>query len=487
MKKSLTITLAVLSLGVLSATLYFTTSSKSAETATSTDTETTQTIASAETTSTETTSILNLDKSDMNSIEVTVGKDSLNYVAGEENWSLEGYEDYALDQAALNYKAKVMLQVEGVRTIKDADLSEYGLDKPSKTATYHLKDGSTKVLSLGNLSLDQTAVYVMLDSQPTTVYVVNSMLYNCMIGDIDSYRTKELESYDASTIHDITISGKDFENISLMLSEEQNGYTTSYNLTTDTLQNVMANTYSVEQLKTALPNFTVNNFVADNVTDLSSYGLDAPTLHLTINYFEPQSTNTNTTTDISDLDIVGQIDYIWGKTLDNGEIAFMKVGDTSVYSMDASFLSNLKEVASPFYLVSKYIAIPNISTVQAIDVVFDDASYHMTVDETNEKYTLADKSIEKDTFKKLYRNLCSLTAEIQLDEASTDTTAIATITYTLSDGNKQVATLTPSTNNQYYQTYINDVLLVGVTKTQVNNLKQTLKAASAGEDFNDIY
>lgn len=165
----------------------------------------------------------------------------------------------------------------------------------------------------------------------------------------------------------------------------------------------------------------------------------------------------------------------------------MKVGDTSVYSMDATFLTNLKECAKPFYLMSKYIAMPHINTVTAIDVTFDDASYHMTVDEANSKYTLANQDMDKTTFKKLYRNICGLIAEIELETENPNTTAVATITYTLSDGSTKTVALSPSTNDQYYQTYLNDALLVGVTKAQVDTLKETLKAASAGEEFNDIY
>ena len=403
MKKSLTITVAVLTLGVLSAVLWFTTSHNT-EHATSTDTTSTSGVIATETsdvnTSSETTdaliSVLNLQATDIHSIEVSVGNDTLNYISGKENWSLKGYENYALDQSGLNYKAKVMLNIKAACSIKNANLAEYGLDVPTKKATYYLKDGTTISVSLGNLSLDQLSVYMMIDSDPSTVYVAESKLYNCMIGNINSYRSKELENYDSAAIYSIAISGSDFETVSLTLSPEQNGYSTSYNLSTDKIQNALANTNSVEQLKAALPSYKVSHFVADHITDLSAYGLDQPVLHLTTNYYDPKSTTSNTPNANNDFDMIGQVDYIWGNTLDNGEIAFMKVGDTSVYSMDGSFLSNLKEVANPFYLISKYIAMPHIDKVTAIDVVFDDVSYHMTVDEANEKYSLDNQTMTKE-------------------------------------------------------------------------------------------
>lgn len=489
MKKTLTITLATLTLAALLVLLWFTTSKNNepaeVDSTTTATTDSAQTEINTAETEATTTPIVALEASEVSHIDVTVGSNTLKYVWAGENWSLEGYEDYAIDQSGLNYKAKVMLEVNALRTIKDANLSEYGLDAPSKKTTYYLADGSTITLSLGNLSLDYVSVYAMLDSDPSTVYVVDSMVYNCMIGDIESYRTKELESYDPANIYDMRIGGNEFENIYLKLSEEQNGYTTSFDLVTDTLKNSSANTYSVEQLKTTLPSFTVNEFVSDDVSDLSVYGLDDPILHLTMRYFDPVTAAKTANT--ADFDIVGEVDYIWGNTLENGTIAFMKVGDSSIYSMDASFLTTFKEYAKPFYLASKYIAMPHINNITAIDVAFDDATYHMTVDEANQKYTLDEQDMEKSIFKKLYRNIVSLNAEIELEEKSNDTTPIATITYTFTDNTTKVITLTPSTNNQYYQTYLDDVLLVGVTKTQLDSLKDTLKKAATGEEFNDIY
>ena len=155
----------------------------------------------------------------------------------------------------------------------------------------------------------------------------------------------------------------------------------------------------------------------------------------------------------------------------------MRTGESSVYSMDASFLSTFKEVATPFNLSSKFIELPNINDVKAIDVAYADATYHLDVDEANTKYALNNKSIEKDAFKALYRSVIGIYAEIEVDEKSTDTTPEVTITYTMHDGSTQVATFMEATSNQYYQTVLNGSMIVGCSKTQLSNLKTTLDKA----------
>lgn len=485
MKKSITIILAILTLCILLVILWFTTTqNKTKDTSAASSspaTESTLEAASIE--------VLSLEQANIDSIDVTADENTLTYIAGKENWSLKGYEDLSLDQSELNSKAGALIKITASRSISNANLAEYGLDHPAKTATYHLKDGSTKVLSVGNLSLDNSNVYIMLDSEPTTVYLTSSSLNEYMISDINAYRKKELENYESASIHDLTISGSAFDTLSLKLSKKQNDHYTSYDLSTDTLKDVTTNTNKVEELTKALPSFTVSHFVADHVTDLSAYGLDHPVLHLIINYYDPQAANASPNPSASDspspsaspnLDIIGQVDYIWGKTLDNGEIAFMKTGDTSVYSMDANFLEDLKKAATPFNLMDKFIAIPNIADVKSINIDFEGTKYELTCDDKNEKYQLDHQDVDQDNFKALYRNLIGITADIVLDEKNNITSPVITINYHLNDGSTVTGEFADSTNNQYYQSTLNNVL-VGVTKTKLKAVKTALDDVKAGK------
>lgn len=490
MKKSIKLILVVLLLGVLLLLLWFTSSNQSKKVNTTEDTSTTALEEEKNENDTSTT-VLELNADEVQSIEIIQDGETLNYISNDKHWNLQGYEDLTLQQTGIDYNASVLLNVNATRTIKDAVCSEYGIDKPTKKAIYHLKDGSTTCLLVGTLSLDQSSVYVAIESDPSTVYLVPNTIYKCMVTDLDTYRNKTLENYDPTGIASLEISGSEFENISLKLSDEQNGYFKNYDLVTDTLTDVLANSNSVEKLTGALPSFTVSQFVADHVTDLSTYGLDQPILHIKASYYDPNAQTDASATDDpdnkSEINIIGEVDYIWGNTLDSGEIAFMKVGDSSVYSMDASFLNDLKQYAKPFYLVSKYLAMPNIKDVSTIDVTIEDMVFQLTMDEENKKYTLCGNDMEEQTFKKLYRHICSLSADIELKEKSTDTTPLFTITYYLLDGTKQTVTLIASTDSQYYECQLANALTVGVTKNKIEKLKETIFAACDGKEFDDIY
>jgi len=472
MKKSVKLILAVLILVVLIVVLMFTNNKKSEE-----DPASSETNSSIESDSSIATSedipVLNLTVDDITSVTVEVAGETLTYIPGEENWSIQSYEEYDVDQSSLNYKAKTLLTLSASRKLEATDLSEYGLDNPVKTATYALKDGSSIKLLIGNFTLDKGNLYAMLESDPSTVYMTPSIIYNCMESNISAFRSTELETPESESISRINISGTEFASMTIGISDKQNGIVTSYDLTTDTLDHIDVSNNSFDKLVNALPDFTVDSFVADDVTDLSAYGLDKPKLHLIIDFYDSSATLEEGEFPA----ITTTLDFIWGNELEDGKIAFMRTGENSVYAMDASFLTTFKEVATPFNLSSKFIELPNISDVKAIDIAYADATYHIDLDEASASYALNNKSIEKDAFKALYRSVIGIYAEIELEDKSEETTPEVTITYTMQDGSTRAAIFTKATSNQYYQTVLHGNMIVGCSKTQLSNLKQALDEA----------
>lgn len=467
MKKPVTLILAILILVILIVVLMFS-NNKTSQKEASTSSEST-----GSDTSNESIPVLSLTKDDITSVTVEVSGETLTYLPGEENWSIQGYEDLDVDQSSLNYKAKTLLTLSASRQLDATNLSEYGLNEPTKTATYTLKDGTTIKLLIGNFTLDKSNLYVMLESNPSTVYMTPSIIYNCMESNISAFRNTELENPESESIAKITISGTEFVPMTIGINDEQNGIITAYDLTTDTLDHIDVSNNSFDKLVNALPEFKVDSFIADNVTDLSTYGLDQPKLHLIIEFYDSsipleEGTLPATTT---------TLDFIWGNELEDGKIAFMRTGETSVYAMDANFLSTFKEVATPFSLSSKFIELPNIQDVKAIDIAYADSTYHIDVDETNASYALNNKSIEKDAFKALYRSVIGIYAELELEDKSEDITPEVTITYTMQDGSTRAAIFTKSTSSLYYQTTLNGNMIVGCSKTQLSNLKTTLDEA----------
>lgn len=280
----------------------------------------------------------------------------------------------------------------------------------------------------------------------------------------------------STSIAKLTLSGSEFPTMTLELDDEQNGIILAYELTTDVLNHVDVSSNSFDKLVNALPDFKVDSLVAEKVTDLSTYGLDQPKLHLVIDFYDSSLPLEEGTTP----NITSTFDFIWGNELENGKIAFMKTGENSVYSMDASFLPTLKEIATPFSLCSKFIQLPNITDVKAIDIAYTDATYHIDVDESHTSYALNHSTIEKDAFKALYRSVIGIYAELELDTQTKKTSPEVTITYTLLDGSTKIAAFIPSADSNYYQTILHGNMIVGCSKTQLETLRTTLDEALHG-------
>lgn len=281
------------------------------------------------------------------------------------------------------------------------------------------------------------------------------------------------EESPSTSIAQLSLSGSEFPTMTLELGDEQNGIILTYELTTDVLDHVDVSSNSFDKLVNALPDFQVDSLIAEETTDLSAYGLDQPKLHLVIDFYDsslPLEEGNSPT-------ITSTFDFIWGNELSDGKIAFMKTGEKSVYAMDASFLSDLKEMATPFSLCSKFIQLPNIANVKTVDITYADATYHIDVDETHSTYALNDYSIEKDAFKALYRSVIGIYAEFELETLAKETTPEVTITYTLLDGSTRSAAFIPSTDPEYYQTILHNNMIVGCSKAQLDALRATLDEA----------
>lgn len=280
---------------------------------------------------------------------------------------------------------------------------------------------------------------------------------------------------ESETISKLHISGTDFESMDIALSDEQNGIITAYTLTTDTLDQVDVSNNMFDQLVNALPTIEIKDVLADNVTDLSLYGLDQPRLHLVIDFYDPNIANETNT--ISNPSITSTLDFKWGNILEDGKIAFMKTGETNVYAMDSSFLDNLSVIATPFNVASKFIALSNISEVKSIDIAFPDISYTVAIDDATHTYLVNNTPLEEDVFKPLYRSIIGIYGEVVLEEDLANTPPEITITYTFHDDSTKIVTFTPSTNSEYYTSILHDSIVVGCSNTQLDDLKTALQDA----------
>lgn len=484
MKKSIKLLLAVLILAALIVALKFIpASSNSQVTATPEDAPVIADI-----------DVLTLASNDINAITITDELGTTNYLppaAGSEDWSIKEYPDLRVVHETLNYRMKQVIAVKALKKIDTTNISEYGLDHPTKTVTYNLKDSTTKTLLIGDLSLDKTSVYVMLPEDKKTVYVLSSAYNNCITSDISAFNDPSISDFNPKSysIQKMVFEGSDISPVTIALSPQQNGVVACFNFTCGDYKDIPVSNGTVEAIKATFPDFSKSdNFIASNVTDLSTYGLDNPSFHMVIDYSVNNDTETEDGETTKQLE-TETLDLTYGKTLEDGQVAFIIGNDQkTVYSMDGEFINKFKNLLTPFNLCDKYLTIPNIADVKTIDINFNDSnsSYHIDVDHANTSYSCNDIAIDAENFKVLYRNIIGINADKELDETSSDTTPIVTIKYVLNDGTVTEASYTASTNTQYYQTTLHG-MIVGCSKQQFVSLKENLERAIKGEKVEDTF
>nr|WP_302599441.1 DUF4340 domain-containing protein [uncultured Cellulosilyticum sp.] len=416
--------------------------------------------------------VTNYTKEQLKSIQITEGENSLTFIQDGENWSIEGVNTSDnLNTAAIKVLCDNLLTLDASQKIDATNLEDFGLKAPSKIVTYTLTDGATSRILFGNVTPNHKNVYILKEST-NEIFLITVSMADSFSGDLTKFRTTELETIDTSTVTALKASGKDIETFDISLNADTQEYTTSYllQLSDGSIRDMSTNNF-LELLKLIPSPITIEHFVADNVTDLTPYGLDVPTLDLYL-----QNTTTDTTSGESK-DVVTEIHYLWGNTTEDGQIYFMKADTQSIYSMNSDFLAPLLEAFDPFYLSAKFIQLTNIAEVMQIDIVLPDSSYTLKID--GENYTLNDQTLPTDTFKSIYKNIIGISADTELKGATLPTKApIITFTFTSPEGEKTTYNYY-NYDNQFYQTQFKGQSIVGCSIKQFNYLKECLDKALA--------
>ncbi len=420
--------------------------------------------------------IVDYTTSDIKEITISKGNETLTYVPTGEGWSIKEYEQVPVSKNSLQYVGEQLLHIEASQSIDSTNLSDFGLDKPMQTVVYSLKNGTTVELLVGASTLDHTNSYVTFKQENSPVYIISSLTSNAFITNINDLRDTKLEEYEPANVTALSASGREITNISLTPSEEQNSLLTSFDLTTPSISKLPVDYDRFQALLDALPTFTIKEFIADNVTDLSQYGLDNPQLHLCL-----QVTSQETAEDGEDKTTTSNLDYIWGDEISEGLVAFMKTGDKSVYAMDSSFLKPLIEALDPFTLSSKYIGLVKIDTLSGVDIFTGKGTYHFSIDEANETYAINDKPIEKDSFKAIYTALVNIKADKLMEEETVPASSPAAIrfTYTFLDGKTTSYNFYNASSNQFLITRFKDAMTVGCSTKQFEYLESLIEKALA--------
>lgn len=183
------------------------------------------------------------------------------------------------------------------------DFSVYGLDNPESLFEFVDESGDKYTLKFGNKVPTGSGHYFTLNDNKN-VYRVSNEYYTLMCGGFDSLRNKKLFAIESKDLYSISITNADSSfTIRPKTIFNKNAHSSAeWEMSSPYLKDVNQYIYETNILNAL--DFSIYEFVDDNPTDYSKYGLDNPKYTITVttnleitfllgdSYFSTDGTNT---------------------------------------------------------------------------------------------------------------------------------------------------------------------------------------------------
>lgn len=253
----------------------------------------------AKTASTEAAKTTLINATEDNAAKLSFTHDGQAIDLAKENgaWVYEPRESFALNTSKVTELFTGLKDVESVRTVENAstDTSEYGLEEPAVAITVTNTDGTTQKISIGDKNSVTGNYYVAVGGKPG-VYTISEDLYNTFnVGLMDLLTPESYPTIEADSVTGVEWSNGDE---TTLLTHKPDGDPSTYSSNFKWFENgedgktlTPVNADAVDTFLKAATGITYDSTVSDNKDELATYGLDQPSLSVTLHYTEnvPQS------------------------------------------------------------------------------------------------------------------------------------------------------------------------------------------------------
>ena len=264
------------------------------------------------------------------------------------------------------------------------DITKYGFDSP--LAVFELSDENGKDYSIkfGSQTPTASGYYAVLNEEKN-VYIVSVDNYNLLCGGINSLRNKNIIKINPDDVYGVTIKN-DKNTIAIYPKTESdpNAHSsTVWQMVSPYKHDV--NQYIFEENVVKALNFTVADFIDDDPSDYSIYGLDNPKYTITVEAYK------------------GSYIIFLGNDKDSKYIYMQVDGLPNVFSVSKESVK-YKDY-TPVYLMDSLVFSRIIGCVDTINFKNAENSYVLKIDD--DKFYLNDKSVDKDKFTETYLSFIS--------------------------------------------------------------------------------
>src|SRR5262249_40732352 len=129
---------------------------------------------------------------------------TVSLVRKDGKWAITAPQQYRADQDAVSSLLSAVnpLNADSVIEETSSDLSKYGLDKPTLSASLHEGNGKTDQLQIGNDVPAASLVYAKWDSS-AKVYALNSSVKTSFDKSVNDLRDKRLLTFDQARLNSL--------------------------------------------------------------------------------------------------------------------------------------------------------------------------------------------------------------------------------------------------------------------------------------------
>jgi outer membrane biosynthesis protein TonB len=292
------------------------------------------------------------------------------------NFVIKDNEYETIDTYSVNEMAKLGYALGSAEKVVDnGNPADYGLDDPAATITCRLKDGSSLILRVGMQSPAKDYYYVMLEGDPA-VYMISATTGDRAFKTAGQLLDKSIPTIAAESIEYIYIAQKGKKPIEFDYpgtDEEKQADLDTYGA----IELFMATPYEGWTLYTnnfktnvldKISGWAIGDNVEPNPTDYARYGLQEPELEIWMK------------------DSASEVRLLVGSDAD-ADNKYVKLYDKlAVYKMSKNYLTPLYDI-NIFGFTQRFIVLPNIDTVDRIQINDDAVKYDLLLNRRFEPVT----------------------------------------------------------------------------------------------------